>query len=178
MTPTPLHVLIVEDSADDAELLLRELRRGGYGPVCERVETVAAMQAALTRQTWDLVVSDHSVLQFDSLAALNVLKASRADIPFIIVSGTIGEELAVQAMKAGASDYLVKGKLARLIPVVGRELADAQARRARRAAEQALFAIVSSRPCWNWQLRTKRRWRAGPEHSICATGKPKDTAGA
>jgi response regulator RpfG family c-di-GMP phosphodiesterase len=136
--PNPLRVLIVEDSVDDAELLVRELQRGGYGPLCERVETTAAMQAALARQTWDLVVSDHSVLQFDSLAALNVLKASGADIPFIIVSGTIGEERAVQAMKAGASDYLVKGKLARLIPVVGRELADAQERRARRAAEQAL----------------------------------------
>ena len=138
LTPEPLRVLIVEDSADDAELLVRELQRGGYGPVCERVETAAAMQAALAQQTWDLVVSDHSVLQFDSLAALNVLKASGTDIPFIIVSGTIGEERAVQAMKAGASDYLVKGKLARLIPVVARELGDAQERRARRAAEQAL----------------------------------------
>ena len=136
--PTPLRVLIVEDSADDAALLVRELQRGGYGPVYERVETTADLQAALARQTWDLVVSDHSVLQFDSLAALNVVKASGADIPFIIVSGTIGEERAVQVMKAGASDYLVKGKLARLIPVVGRELADAQERRARRVAEQAL----------------------------------------
>ena len=136
--PNLLRVLIVEDSAEDAELLLHELQRGGYEPVCERVETTAAMQAALGRQTWDLVVSDHSVLQLDSLGALNVLKASGADIPFIIVSGTIGEKRAVQAMKAGASDYLVKGKLARLIPIVGRELADAQERRARRAAEQAL----------------------------------------
>lgn len=136
--PKPLRVLIVEDSADDAELLARELRRGGYEPVYERVETAADMQAALAQQTWDLVVSDHSVLQFDSLAALNVLKASGTDIPFIIVSGTIGEELAVQAMKAGASDYLVKGKLARLIPVVARELADAEERRARHAAEQVL----------------------------------------
>ena len=136
--PNPLRVLIVEDSADDAELLVRELRRGGYGPVYERVETTKALQAAIERQTWDLVVSDHSVLQCDSLAALNVLKASGADIPFIIVSGTIGEERAVQAMKAGASDYLVKGQLARLIPVVGRELRDAQERRALHAAEQAL----------------------------------------
>jgi response regulator RpfG family c-di-GMP phosphodiesterase len=136
--PKPLHVLIVEDSADDAELFVCELQRGGYEPVCQRVETTEAMQAALARQTWDLVVSDHSMLQFDSLTALNVLKASGADTPFIIVSGTIGEERAVEAMKAGASDYLVKGKLARLLPVVGRELAEAQGRRARRAAEQAL----------------------------------------
>ena len=136
--PHPLRLLVVEDSADDAELLVRELQRGGYAAICERVETTAAMGAALARQAWDLVISDHSVLQFDSLAALTVLKASGADIPFIIVSGTIGEEQAVEAMKAGASDYLVKGKLARLIPVVGRELADAEQRRARRAAEQAL----------------------------------------
>lgn len=138
LTPNPLRVLIVEDSGDDAQLLVHELRRGGYRPVCDRVDTAAAMQAALAQQTWDLVVSDHSMLQFDSLAALNVVKASGTDIPFIIVSGTIGEELAVQAMKAGASDYFVKGKLARLIPVVGHELAAAQERRARRAAEQAL----------------------------------------
>jgi response regulator RpfG family c-di-GMP phosphodiesterase len=133
-----LRVLIVEDSADDAELLAYELRRGGFAPVCERVETAVDMKAALARESWDVVVSDHSVLQFDSLAALSVLKASGRDIPFISVSGTIGEERAVQAMKAGASDYLVKGSLARLVPVVGRELADAQERRARRAAEQAL----------------------------------------
>ncbi len=136
--PEPLRVLIVEDSADDTELLVRELQRGGYGPTVERVDTAAAMQAALAQRTWDLVVSDHSVPQFDSSAALALLKASGTDIPFIIVSGTIGEERAVQAMKAGASDYLVKGQLARLIPVVGRELADAQQRQARRGAEQAL----------------------------------------
>ncbi len=135
---TPLRVLIVEDSADDAELLARELRRGGYALEFDRVETGAAMEEALQRQTWDLVASDHSMLQFDSTAALNVLKSSGADIPFIIVSGTIGEERAVQAMKAGASDYLVKGHLGRLIPVVQRELADAATRRARRVAELAL----------------------------------------
>ena len=90
----PLRLLVVEDSADDVELLVRELRRGGYEPVHERVDTAPAMQAALERQPWDLVVSDHSVLQFDSLAALNVLKASGRDTPFIIVSGTIGEERA------------------------------------------------------------------------------------
>lgn len=137
-TSKPLRVLIVEDSADDAALLARELRRGGYELTCERVDTASAMEAALATQTWDLVVSDHSVLQFDSLAALNLVKASGTDTPFIIVSGTIEEERAVQAMKAGASDYLVKGRLARLIPVVERELADARERWARRAAERAL----------------------------------------
>jgi len=136
--PKPLRVLVVEDSADDAELLVRELRRGGYDPLSQRVETAAAMRAALAAGTWDLVVSDHSVLQFDSLAALNIVKESGNDTPFIIVSGTIGEERAVEAMKAGASDYLMKGKLARLIPVVDRELADVKERRARRAAEHTV----------------------------------------
>ena len=134
----PLRVLIVEDSADDAELLARELRRGGYDLEFELVDSGPAMEEALARQTWDLVASDHSMLQFDSNAALNVLKSSGADTPFIIISGTIGEERAVQAMKAGASDYLVKGHLGRLIPVVQRELADVESRRARRAAELAL----------------------------------------
>ena len=134
----PLRVLMVEDSADDADLIARELRRGGYDLEFERVDTAPAMEAALTRHAWDLVMSDHSMLQFDSNAALNILKSSGADIPFIIISGTIGEERAVQAMKSGASDYLVKGHLARLIPVVQRELADVAGRRARRAAELAL----------------------------------------
>jgi putative two-component system response regulator len=134
----PLRVLFVEDSPDDAELLARELRKGGYDLEFERVDTGPAMEEALARHTWDLVVSDHAMLQFDSMAALNVLKASGADTPFIIISGTIGEERAVQAMRAGASDYLVKGHLKRLIPVVQRELADMESRRARRAAELAL----------------------------------------
>lgn len=135
---TSLRLLIVEDSADDVDLLVRELQRGGYQPVYQQVETAPAMQAALERQTWDLVVSDHSVLQFNSFAALELLKASGLDIPFIIVSGTIGEELAVQAMKAGAHDYVLKGNLKRLVPALTRELADAEERRARRAAERAL----------------------------------------
>jgi putative two-component system response regulator len=133
-----LRVLIIEDNPDDAELLLRELRRGGYQPIYEQVDTRTAMQTALGRQYWDLVVADHSVPQLDSLAALRIVKASQADIPFIIVSGTINEELAVQAMKAGAADYFVKGRLARLVPAIERELAEARERRTRRAAQRAL----------------------------------------
>jgi putative two-component system response regulator len=134
----PLRVLIVEDSPDDTELLVRELQRGGYEPAYERVETATAMQDALERREWDLVISDHSAPQFDSGSALSLLKATGIDIPFVIVSGTIGEIAAVQAMKAGAHDYIVKGNLARLIPAIARELVDAQHRRARTAAEQAL----------------------------------------
>jgi len=133
-----LRVLIVEDSADDTELLLEELRRGGYEPQYRRVETADAMRAALRSEPWDLVVSDHSAPRFNSLAALRVLTESDLDIPFIIVSGTIGEDAAVEAMKAGAHDYIAKGRLARLIPAVARELSEAEHRRARRTAEQRL----------------------------------------
>ena len=135
---TPLRVLIVEDSPDDAELLAREIRRGGYALEFERVDTGPAMEQALARHSWHLVTSDHAMARFDANAALNILKSSGVDIPFIIISGTMGEELAVTAMKAGASDYLVKGHLGRLIPVIQRELADVESRRGRRAAEQAL----------------------------------------
>ena len=134
----PLRVLIVEDSVDDTELLVRELRRGGYEAIYERVESATAMRAALDRQWWHLVISDHSAPQFDSLAALTLVRESGLDIPFIIVSGTIGETAAVQAMKAGANDYLLKGNLSRLTPAIARELADVAHRRARRAAEEAL----------------------------------------
>lgn len=130
--------MIFEDSPEDTELLVHELRRGGYEPVYERVETAATMRAALARQPWDLVISDHSAPQFDSHGALALLTESGLDIPFIIVSGTIGEDAAVRAMKAGASDYLVKGNLARLTAAIARELTEAAHRRARRAAEQAL----------------------------------------
>ena len=138
MSREPLRVLIVEDAEDDAELLVIELRRAGYEPEFERVQTAPDMQAALDRQPWDLVVSDHSAPQFDSMRALALLKSTGRDIPFIIVSGTIGEAAAVQAMKAGAHDYILKGNLSRLTPAISRELAEARHRRARHAAEQAL----------------------------------------
>jgi len=135
---TPLRLLIVEDSVEDAELLVHALQRGGYATTYERVDTADRLRAALGAGAWDLVVSDHSVPQFNSHAALKLVKESGLDVPFIIVSGTIGEEQAVLAMKAGASDYLVKGNLARLLPVVERELADAELRRAQRQAERTL----------------------------------------
>ena len=131
-----LRVLIVEDSEDDAELLLRELRRGGYDPNFQRVDTAADMQAALDRQTWDLVLTDHNMPSFSSLGALTIMQNRGLDLPIIIVSGTIGEDAAVAAMKAGAHDFVMKGNLARLIPAVERELREAEARRARRDAEQ------------------------------------------
>lgn len=134
----PLRVLIVEDSEDDTELLLRELRRSGYDLTHERVETAATMRAALARQPWDLIIADYSMPQFSAPEALLVLKESGFDLPFIIISGTIGEERAVAAMKTGAHDYLVKGHLARLAPVIERELREARIRWERRRAETAL----------------------------------------
>jgi putative nucleotidyltransferase with HDIG domain len=134
----PLRVLIIEDSEDDTQLLLRELRRAGYEVEFERVETAEAMQSALTQKAWDLILSDYTMPQFNAPKALAVLKASGLDLPFIISSGTIGEETAVTALKAGAHDFFVKGKFARLGPAIERELREAQTRRQRRRAEEAL----------------------------------------
>src|SRR5213080_868119 len=118
----PLRVLIAEDSEDDARLLLRELQQAGYQPTYERVDTPAAMATALDRHAWDLVIGDYSMPAFSGPAALALLRARDPDTPFIFVSGTIGEDVAVEAMKAGAQDFLTKGNLRRLIPAIQREL--------------------------------------------------------
>lgn len=134
----PLRLLVIEDSEDDVLLLTRELKRGGYEPVFERVETVPGMKAALERGNWDIIISDYIMPQFSGLAALEVLAKSGLDIPFIIVSGKIGEDIAVEAMRAGAHDYIVKGNLARLIPAVERELREVEIRQKRKKAEDDL----------------------------------------
>ena len=134
----PLRILIVEDSEDDTQLLLHQLRRGGYDPMHERVDSAATMEQALARQQWDMVIADYGIPNFNSMAALALLKERGHDLPFIIVSGTITEETAVATMKAGAHDYLLKGNLKRLIPAIERELREAKSRRERRRAEEAL----------------------------------------
>ncbi len=131
-----LRVLTVEDSEDDAMLLVRELQRGGYDPSFKRVETEETFSLALKNETWDIIISDYSMPGFSSPAALELLKKSGLDLPFIIVSGKIGEDTAVAAMKAGAHDYIMKDKMARLIPVVGRELREAEVRRQRKRVEE------------------------------------------
>jgi len=131
-----LRLLLIEDSADDAELLLRELRRFGFAVQHTRVEEAGTMQHQLAHNQWDLVLSDYSLPHFDAIRALSTLKASGADVPAIIVSGTLGEEAAVHAMQAGAQDFILKSKLARLGPAIERALRDAGERRARRFAEQ------------------------------------------
>src|ERR687897_913630 len=134
-----LRVLLVEDSEDDALLLLRTLRKGGYDPTWERVDTPQDMEAALDGASWELVISDHSMPAFSSSAALGLLRRKGfVDLPFIIVSGRIGEDAAVSAMKAGAHDYLMKDNLARLNSAIERELREAEVRRERRRAETAL----------------------------------------
>lgn|GEM_PF-3182997 len=130
-----LRALFVEDSDDDAQLLLRELRRSGYDVVYERVETRAAMEEALLHKTWDIVICDYSLPQFNAMTALVTLKESGLDIPFLVVSGTVEEEAAVTALKAGAHDFMVKGRLARLIPAIERELQDAEIRHSHRVVE-------------------------------------------
>lgn len=154
---TPLRALIVEDSEDDYLLLKRELARGGYAITSERVETAEAMSAALAQGNWDIVISDHRMPQFSSQAALKLFKEHACEIPFVVVSGSIGEELAVAAMKAGAHDYIMKDNLARLLPAVERELRDAESRRQRQHAEQALD---------QWRHRTESILEAAGE-GVC-----------
>src|SRR5437879_2864180 len=111
---TPLHVLLVEDSEDDALLVIRELRRG-YEVTTERVQAPAPMREALASRPWDLVLSDFSLPGFTAMEALALVQEHDPDLPFIMVSGMVGEETAVMALKSGAADYLMKDKLARLV---------------------------------------------------------------
>jgi diguanylate cyclase (GGDEF)-like protein/PAS domain S-box-containing protein len=135
---TPLNLLCVDDCEADVELIVETLRQGRYSPVFERVWTREALLAALDRRSWDVVICDYSMPQFDGLAALAIVTERGLDIPFILVSGAVGEETAVLAMKSGAHDYLMKQDLGRLVPVIRRELAEADVRRARRLAEANL----------------------------------------
>ncbi len=137
---TPLRVLIVEDYENDALLLMRKLQRGGYDLTAKRVDTAEALHAALNQEEWDIVISDFSMPGFSGVDALELLHTTDLDLPFIVVSGTIGEDVAVATMLAGAHDYIMKGNLARLVPAVKRELREAAERRARREAEEALRA--------------------------------------
>jgi signal transduction histidine kinase len=151
----PLHVLLVEDSGDDAALLERAFARAGWAPTCERVETEAALRAALGRRTFDVVVSDWVLPGFSGMAALAVVQAEAPDVPFIVCSGKIDEEMAVAALRAGAKDFVTKGNLARLAPAVTRELREAEARRERRRADEELHRVRSE------LIRARRLEEAG-----------------
>ena len=134
-----LRVLHVEDSEQDMALIARHLKRAGYDVISDRVETAETMTAALESREWDVVLCDYSMPKFSALEAIALVRKRELNIPFIIISGTIGEEAAVEAMRAGAQDYLMKNALARLAPSIERELEEAQNRSARRAAEAALL---------------------------------------
>ena len=133
-----LRVLLVEDSENDAVLVTRELKKGGYVPVVERVETPESMRKVLNEKTWDLVISDYVLPRFSGLDALKLLKKSGIDLPFVVVSGKIGEDTAVEAMRAGAHDYIMKDNLTRLNPAIKRELEEVKVRQERRDAERDL----------------------------------------
>lgn len=136
MVSRPLRVLIIEDSEDDALLLVRKLgHEGGYNPSYTRADTLEGFKKALTEPEWDIIISDHSMPHFSALHALQTLRESQLDIPLVIVSGTIEPEAAVAAMKAGASDYIMKDDLTRLVPAIERELREARSRREKRLAE-------------------------------------------
>jgi len=137
----PLRILVAEDSETDAELVQRELKRGGLDFQSRRVQTEPDFRRELDEFRPDLVISDFSMPQFSGRTALAIARESRADIPFIFISGTIGENVAVEMMKAGADDYVMKNNLARLVPALKRELREAEVRRGRRLAEEGLRRV-------------------------------------
>ena len=149
-----MRVLIVEDSEADTELLLRELRRAGYDPVCERVETADAMRAALDRRGWDIVIADYTMPRFNGMEALRLVQQRKLDLPFIVVSGSIGEDIAVTMMKAGAHDYILKGNTARLVPAIERELKEVQVRRESRQAQERIQYLAYYDPLTDLPNRT------------------------
>jgi CheY-like chemotaxis protein len=150
---TVLRILLIEDDPDDAALILREIRRGGYEVSYERVENAADMHMALQRSPWDIIISDFSLPSFNAPTAVLALKETQLDIPIIIVSGTVGEDTAVAALKAGAHDFISKNNLNRLVPAIERELREAESRNERRIAqarlresEEALATVFEASP--------------------------------
>jgi len=127
----PIKLLVIEDSEDDTDLLIRELERGGYQLEFRRIDTADDLKTALADHNWDLVIADYSMPRFNGADALAMVREHSREVPFIFVSGTIGEEAAVAALKSGAQDYILKGKTGRLLPAIDRELREARARRER-----------------------------------------------
>ena len=177
-----LRLLLIEDSENDAKLLLREFRKADYPLHFLRVETAEELAAGLGAHPWDLVISDYHLPRFNGIDALGQVKATHADLPFIIVSGNIGEETAVAAMKAGADDYLMKDNLHRLVPAVERTLREAENRRQRRAVEQkiheneaqleALFnSSIQATYLVDAELKIKRINRLAREHALIFLGR-------
>ena len=133
-----LRILIVEDSEDDTELLLREIRKGGYDPTYIRIETAGEMIESLNKQIWDLVIADYRLPRFSAPQALKVLQEIGLDLPFIIVSGKVEDDVAVECMATGAHDFVKKNNMVRLIPAINRELAEVIVRNERKQAEKEI----------------------------------------
>jgi PAS domain S-box-containing protein len=152
MDDKSLRVLIVEDSEDDTQLLIRALKKGGYSPLYERVQTSSAMKEALKEKQWDIILCDYKMPNFSGPSAIAVLKESNIDIPFIIVSGAVGEDIAVECMRLGAHDYVLKNNFPGLCPAIARELSDAEIREKQRRIEEKLN-------------REQQRFKALVEHS-------------
>ena len=162
-----LRALFVEDSEDDTELLARELRRAGFDLEYCRVDTPESLSAQLRTGRWDIVFSDFTMPRFNAFDALSLLRDSGLDLPFIIVSGTIGEDRAVTAMKAGAHDYILKDNLKRLAPAVDRELREAGVRRERRAADETIRRLAYIDPVT--ELPNRVRFRAQAQEAAWQT---------
>ncbi|HJQ63148.1 MAG TPA: response regulator, partial [Burkholderiales bacterium] len=165
--PEPLKILLVEDVATDAELALRELQRGGIACMTRRVQTEDAFVHMLDEFRPDVILSDFTLPAFDGLTALDIARQKRPDIPFIFVSGTIGEERAIESLRRGAVDYVLKSNLRRLAPAVQRALQDVVERNERRRAEEQLrdsearFQIVAratNDAIWDWDLVSGKVW--------------------
>ncbi len=144
MKDQSLRILIVEDSEDDTLLIIRNLKKGGYSPVYERVETTAAMKKALQEKQWDIILCDYKMPEFDAPSAIALLKEANIDIPLIIVSGTMGEETAVECMRLGAQDYIMKGNLFRLCPAIARELKDVEVKNRQKQTESQREAVLEA----------------------------------
>ena len=157
-----LRVLIIEDSALDAKVLVGLIQAGGYEVTSERVETAEQYTRALENEVWDIILADYNLPEFNGSEGLRLLQESGRDIPFIVISGGIGEDLAVQIMKSGAHDYLMKGNLARLVPAVEREVREARDRTRASAQQRALVAChaLAQHP----EQHTRCRGDEGVEH--------------
>ncbi len=167
MKDQSLRVLIVEDSEVYASLIIRELKKGGYNPAYERMETAAAMKKALKDKQWDIILCDYSLPKFNAPSAIALLKESNIDIPLIIVTGAIGEETAAECMRLGAQDYIMKNNLSRLCPAISRELEDVKVRNKQKQAEEALrinerryriAEAIGHVGNWEYNLQTTKFW--------------------
>ena len=152
---TPIKILFIEDSEDDTELTVRALRQAGFEPDYRRVDTPAALQAALDAGPWDLFITDYTMPELNGLEALRIVRQWESDTPFIIVSGSIGEHIAVEAMRSGAHDYIMKSHPARLIPAIRREIKEAELRREHREAEQRIRFLAYYDPLTELPNRTR-----------------------